>query len=213
MSDFHQAVYAKMKISRTIAARQIKSLFRKHNIRFTHNVRGLYWNSEWNEFTPNIDQEIEDIDRFDDAVSATLDWTCACFDLLFQQWDIELYLISSKESDSVILSFPNSVYKIASENHNIAASWLELLVDVGMVFGGLPMICGPDVPIIASSDERLMARFQQYLKNYKLGTYSVHTVLCNNDYKSKFETSFIEVPHFYVTTVAMGYHQITLLET
>jgi hypothetical protein len=188
MADTHQATYARLALSRQEIAERITAAFRKRHVEFLHSVRGLYWDKDFHALTPNIDQELEHIHHFHYASSMTQYWPCACFDFRFLQWAFELYLYQGEQSQShlqhVALSFPHSLYKVATEDMDIATQWLILLEDIGIALERATMICGPDVLLTSCTDSQLLERFHHSLEKFERGTYSIHTVLCS-DFLSK----------------------------
>jgi hypothetical protein len=180
MADTHKAAFAGLELNRKEIYKRILPVFQKYKIWFTHSVRGLLWDNEYKEFVPNLEQELEDINKFQDAFLETYSWTCACFDLRFFQWSFELYLYNKCGSElarfeHILLSFPHSLYKMALEDVDITEQWLLLLKDIGIAIGNLTMICGPNVPIDCFTESSLLARFERYVKRPELLINQIHT--------------------------------------
>jgi hypothetical protein len=215
MADTHQVVYARLALSRQEIADRIVSAFRNHHVEFLHSVRGLDWDEDFQEFTPNIDQELENIRQFPDAFSATRKWTCACFDFRFLQWAFELYLYKDGSHHShmqnVALSFPHSLYKVATEDIDVATQWFMLLGDIGVALDRAMMICGPDVLITSYTDSQLVERFHRYLEKFERGTYSIHTVLCPDFLSAGAVREKLLAEGFFISPIKDDYQLITLL--
>jgi hypothetical protein len=215
MADTHQATYARLALSRQETAERIASAFCKRHVEFLHSVRGLYWDKDFHELTPHIDQELEHIHHFHDASSVTQNWSCACFDFRFLQWAFELYLYKGEQSHShlqhVALSFPHSLYKVATEEADVATQWLVLLGDLGVALERATMICGPDVLITSYTDSQLLEKFRHYLEKFECGTYSMHTALCSSFLSEEPVRKKLRSDGFFIAQIRDDYQLITLL--
>jgi len=215
VADTHQAVCVRLALSRQEIADRIMSVFHHHHVEFLHSVRGLYWDEDFQELTPNIDQELENIHQFPDAFSATREWTCVCFDFRLLQWAFELYLYKGGPPHShmqhVALSFPHSLYKVATEDMDVATQWLMLLGDIGVALDRATMICGPDVLITSYTDSQLFEKFQHYLEKFERGTYSIHTVLCPDFLSKRRVREKLLSDGFLISQIRDDYQLVTLL--
>jgi hypothetical protein len=182
MSTFHEAVFARSDLSRQELFDRYEPVFRKHKVPFLHSVRGLNWDASLGRFLANMDQELEELPDFRAAVEATQAWECACFDIRFLRWEFELYLFQGRpphtETESVAMSFPDSLYKTATQDAAIAARWLAFLKDVGIALGKPAMACGIQVLIASSTEASLLTRFRHAVDTYVPGSKLVHTLLC-----------------------------------
>ncbi len=177
MADTHQAAYASVELTREEVFNRMMSVFEAHQIGFTHSVNGLCWDDSFAEFYYHLDPEKKNIKNLRDAWKISSQWMGAGFDFRFSQWDFELYLFTQNQRESVVLSFPHSLYKTATIDGGIASKWVRLLADIGLCLGKTAMICGPEVRILSAEGEELFAQFQHSLKNYRRGDYFIHTVL------------------------------------
>jgi hypothetical protein len=152
-----------------------------HGISFLNSIRGLRWDREENEFVPDPAQELEDVGDLSEALAATADWSCVCFDMRILNMWFEWYLFDSPApaapGTNVFLSFPHSLYKFAVGDPAIAARWIGLLAGIGLALDRAPMICGIEVLMISATEDRLLARFEHLVKDAEPGSYLIHTVL------------------------------------
>jgi hypothetical protein len=216
MADTHDAAYARLALSRQKIIAQIMPVFQKYQITFLHAVRGLSWDKECNEFTPNTAQEYEHIDACQDAFAVAIDWPCACVDFRFAQWDFELYLYKDERHQSsmenVALSFPNSLYKAATQSSDLATRWLWFFEEIGIALGNIVMMCGTGVMITAYTESEILARFEQYLARFGQVVSSVHTLLCARSLLNEQMRDRANMAGFIIAEIKDDYQLMTLLK-
>lgn len=183
MADVHTALYAGVELGRQEVFDLLTSVLRDQGVVFLHSARGLYWDDGAEEFVPDADKELEDIETFRDAFLTAAEWECTCYDFRFSQWAFELYWFEADSHaghlQNIALGFPHSLYKFMTKDTAVTTRWLAFLSELGLALGKAAMICGPEVLLIPATAPTLLARFRHYVNNFQPGTYSIHTVLCS----------------------------------
>ena len=216
MASTHTALFAYTDLTRDEIYNRLLLVLQKHEIRFSHSVRGLAWDSDINRFMPVAEQELEHVLSFGDAIAQTSDWSCVCFDLRFIQWDFEFLVFNDEMNrrsyQSIAFKFPNSLYKWASEKPEIAALWLSLLEDVGIALEGIGMICGPNVEMHTIEESFMIKQFADFNTQIHKESNGIHTALIPSLKYMVVVEKVKSSRRFFVEVLSSGYLLMTLLK-
>lgn len=216
MSDYHQAIYEICNLPKQEITTSIIQQLPKNKIRFLSSVRRFFWDKEFSEFSPDLDYELDNLSDFSHAIRSSYEWSCTCFDIQFLQWALELYIFnceSPEEKKSGFgLSFPDSLYKLAKNEINIATQWLNILVRFGILFGNKSMICGPEISIQCYDTAMIKSVLLNCLRKYQEGTLAMHTAIFSYSLVNKEILDDFRSLGYSVIEISDQYLLLTLLE-